>query len=121
MNKLRKIELKKVDMTVKGPNNKDVEMAFDYKDSLTGALNQPPVDERTGHPRGFGPVEMRKRLKVIEQVENCKDNKLLLEESEYKELKKCVQDQKWQMAHPIILQYLDDVENAEEVEVAEKK
>ena len=75
----------------------------------------------TGQPRGFGPVEMRKRLKVIKLVEECKDNKLLLEESEYHELKKCVSEQKWKAPHTTIMQYMDDVENAEEVEVAEKK
>ena len=121
MTKQRKIELKKVTMTIKGQNNKGVETDFDYKSSLIGALNEPPVDERTGQQRGFGPVEMRKRLKVLKQVEECKDNKLLLDESEYNELKKCVNEQKWKMAHPTIMQYIDDVENAEEVEVAEKK
>ena len=117
----RKIELKKAKMTVKGPDNKDVEMDFDYKASLIGALNEPPTDERTGQQRGFGPVEMRKRLKVVEHIEKCKDNNLLLDDQGYRELKKCVNEQKWKMAHPVIMQYIDDGENAEEVEVAEKK
>lgn len=119
--KLKKIELKTTKITVKGPDGKDVEMDFDYKLNMLNALNQSPTDERTGQPRGFGPVEMRKRLKLIKQVEESKDNILLLEESEYNELKKCVHDQKWQVANSTIVEYLDAVENAEEVEVAEKK
>ncbi len=104
---------------VRQPDGKDIEVPFSYKEQMVNALNQPPVDERTGQPRGFGAVEMRKRLKLIDIVEGAV-GELLLEHSDWKELKECMSKQRWIILDEAIIKMCDDVENAEEVEVKSK-
>lgn len=118
--KLRKIPLRTTKIKVKQQDGTEKEMPFVFSEHLIGALNQPPTDERSGQPRGFGPVEMRKRLKIVKLIENAKDE-VLLENSDWSELKTCVTNQKWMLLDEAITDFSDAVENAEEVEVEEKK
>jgi len=118
--KLRKIPLRTTKIKVRQQDGTTQEMPFVFRENLIGALNQPPIDERSGQPRGFGPVEMRKRLKIIKLIENSKDE-ALLENSDWAELKTCVKNQKWMIADQAIVDFSDAVNGAEEVEVQEKK
>ncbi len=117
--KLRKIPLKKEKLKI---GNADGTPRFlDYREHLVGALNSPPTDDRTGQQRGFGPVEMRRRLRVIKQVEEAPEDFVLLDSSDYNELKSAVAAQRWLLIDEAITNFSDDVENAEEVEAEEKK
>lgn len=120
MTKLRKIPLRTTTIKIKQPDGTTKDMPFDYKENYCGALNQPPTDERSGQPRGFGPVEMRKRLKIVKLIEESKGDEVLLEASDWNELKQCVKNQKWMIADQAIVDFSDAVENSEEVEVEEK-
>lgn len=121
MTKLRKIPLRTTTIKARQPDGTTQDMPFDYKEHLLGALNQPPTDERSGQPRGFGPVEMRKRLKIVKIIEESTGDEVLLETSDWNELKTCVKAQKWLIADQAIVDFSDDVENSEEVEVEQKK
>jgi hypothetical protein len=116
--KLRKIPLRKTTLKIRKPDG--TENIFDYKEHLIGALNSPPIDDRTGQPRGFGPSEMRRRISVIKHLEGNEDF-VLLDNSDYNELKAAVLAQKWAIVDEAITDYTDAVEKAEEVEAEEKK
>ena len=125
MTKLKKVVFKKATMEVPNGTNedgslKDKEVPFNYKEHIINALNQPPTDSRSGQPRGFGPEEMRRRMKILDKV-NSAETEVLLEKSEYGELKTCVNDVKWMLMNQTILDFIDSIEKAEEVEVEEKK
>ena len=120
MKSLKKIELKTTKMFVVDNDGKSIESDFEYKGVLLQALNEQPIDEQSGRPKGFGPIEMRTRLKIIKLVEDNTDNTLLLENSEYIELNNCVKNQKWQIVNSTIMNFIDDINNSEYVEVKEK-
>jgi len=123
MTKLRKILLET--KTIKLPQGKKglrVDSPFPYKQNLIDTLNAPPIDERSGQPRGFGPTELRKRIKIQKLVEACVNGgELLLEQTDWGTLKECVNAQRWLIMDEAIVVFIDAVENAEEVEVKEKK
>jgi len=121
MTTLRKIPLRTTTIKARQPDGTTMDMPFVYLEHYIGALNQPPTDERSGQPRGFGPVEMRKRLKIVKLIENSKGDEVLLETSDWNELKQCVKAQKWMIADQAIVDFSDAVENSGEVEVEQKK
>ena len=121
MAKLRKIPLKETIIKARQSDGTIQDMPFNYSQHLVGALNQPPTDERSGQPRGFGPVEMRKRLKIVKLIEDSPGDEVLLEASDWSELKQCVKNQKWMIADQAIVDFSDAVSDAEEVEVEQKK
>lgn len=94
-----------------------VKVPFSYKDALLDALDTPPVDERSGQPRGFGPREQRKRNKIVDLIEDAADGHVLLENSDYAELKECLDNMKFVFRSKGLEDFFDAIENAEEVEV----
>lgn len=121
MTKLRKIPLRTSSIKARQPDGTTQDMPFVYSEHLIGALNAPPTDERSGQPRGFGPVEMRKRLKIVKLIEDSSGDEVLLEASDWSELKQCVKNQKWMIADQAIVDFSEAVENASEVDVKEDK
>lgn len=95
------------------------EIPFPYKDAILDALDSPPTDDR-GQPRGFGPREQRKRNKVVAIVEAAEDF-VLLEDSDYHELKDAVNALNFRWRSEGIEQFMDAIDNAEEVEVEPKE
>lgn len=120
MTKLYKIELIQTTIEIKQPNSETRENDFDYKTNMIDALNQAPIDDRSGQPKGFDIIEMRKRLKVIDLIEAA-DTEILLDNLSYGVLKDSVKNQRWKVPNKVILDYVDAVNNAEEVEVKEAK
>lgn len=118
--KLRKIPLRTTSIKVRQQDGTTKDMPFDYREHLTGALNQPPTDERSGQPRGFGPVEMKRRLEIIKIIDDAKDE-ILLDNAQWNELNKCVKDQRWMIADQAIVDFSEAIEKAVEVEIEEKK
>jgi len=117
---LTKIELKTTTMTLTGQdaegNIVEKEQPFEYKKQILSALNERPIDPRTNQQRPFGPIEMRHRLKLIDKVTEA-TTEVLLEKSEYKELKEAINAVGWLIVNKTIVQYLDDIEKAVEVPV----
>lgn len=99
---------------------KYMELPFDYKEHILDALASSPKDERTGQTRGFGPREQRKRNKIVAIIEGS-DKEVLLESSDYSEVKKAVDDILMVFISPGIEEFYDTIDNAEEVEVKEDK
>ena len=102
---------------VEGERYADV--PFPYKDAMLDALDSPPMDDR-GQPRGFGPREQRKRNKVVAIIEAAEDGFVLLEDADYHELKAAVNALNFRWRSEGIEQFVDAIENAEEVEVEPK-
>ena len=97
------------------------DMPFSYKEAMLDALDSPPTDER-GQPRGFGAREQRKRNKVVVAVEAAgDDNFLLLEDVDYHELKAAVGALNFRFRSKGIEDFVDAIDNPEEVEVEPKK
>lgn len=96
------------------------EIPFPYKDAILDALDSPPMDDR-GQPRGFGAREQRKRNKVIALIEAAEDGFVLLEDSDYHELKDAVNALNFRWRSDGIEKFVDAIDNAEEVEVEPKK
>jgi len=104
--------------SVEGERYADV--PFPYKNALLDALDNPPIDER-GQPRGFGPREQRKRNKVVAIIEAAEDGFVLLEDADYHELKAAVNALKMRWRSKGIEDFVDAIENPEEVEVEPKE
>ena len=119
--KLRKIPLKKTNIELRQADGTKRTEAFDYREHLIGALNSPHIDEHTGQPRGLGPVEMRRRISIIKQIDASKDDYVLLDNADYGELRSCVNNQKWLLVDEAITQFSDDIDKAEEVDVEQKQ
>lgn len=94
------------------------DLPFSYKDAILDALDTPPKDER-GQPRGFGPRELRRRNKVVALIEAAENDFVLLENADYSELKTAVNALNFRSRSKGIEDFIDLVENPEEVEVEE--
>lgn len=109
---MKEIEIKTVELEIEaGTEIKRV--PFNYKDNLLNALNIAPVDSR-GQPVGFTPESMEQRLRIRDKVRKAED-KLLLDDDDYKALKSCVEQQRFVIMHESILEYYNAIKNAKSI------
>lgn len=96
------------------------EVPFPYRDAILDALDSPPTDDR-GQPRGFGAREQRKRNKVVAAIEAAEGDFVLLEDADYHELKAAVNALNFRWRSKGIEDFVDAIDNPEEVEVEPKE
>lgn len=69
---------------------------------------------------GYSVQEIKDLLRLVNKVDSANDGEpLLLEDSDYKLLKSKVDDFKWGAVDERIIEFVDAINNAEEVEVTE--
>jgi hypothetical protein len=79
----------------------------EFKNILKQVTGNSPV-------RALTVDEMRKRVKIIDQVEAMGDHRyLILEDSEYDVLKDAVMNFPWAQASKLLVNLIDDIINAE--------
>jgi len=66
-------------------------------------------------------ADMRKRVKILDVLEETKGDSFCLEDAEWQTLKTCVEEFPWQQASKQLLQVIDDVIEAPEVSRADLK
>ena len=105
--------------SVEGERYADV--PFSYKEAMLDALDSPPIGDR-GQARGFGAREQRKRNKVVALIETAEDDDfVLLEDADYHELKAAVNALSFRFRSKGIEDFIDAMDNPEEVEVEPKE
>lgn len=81
---------------------------IDYSASLVSLLLNSP---------GMAVPELRARGKIADRIEECPDTSIVLEDAEYAILKSAVDAMSWRSAHRHIREFLDDIDQAEKVEI----
>lgn len=84
---------------------------LDYRQQLVEILTNPQA-ALTG-------VEVRKRGKVADRIDDAEGETLLIEEADYAVIKDALAATRWRSASRNVREFLDDIEGAQEVEVAE--
>lgn len=88
-----------------------------YADLMKNALNNLTPEVRQAG--GFSPSDMAERIRVLNAIDNVKEDKLILEDSDYAILAKVVKNQRFGIIHQGLVDYAEDVKNAKSIE--EKK
>ena len=109
--KARKIELKSVSLS--DEDNKSVEL-LDYANVLRAICRTPTAQG------GMDFAEMEHCLAIIRETKSA-NGVLTLQEIDWKFLCERVKNHRWGFAHAALIQFRDDVINALEVDVEEKK
>ena len=79
-----------------------------YREQLLACVRAPLAGER-----GMDVEEMRKSIRIIEALEKTKPGDWLdLEDADYEHLKQKVAAMRWNFAHQLIVQFVDDVNAA---------
>ena len=118
----RKIELKECfveSIDVTDEEGKTVHPKFEYRNVLLESLNSPKLNMQ-GMNEGLDFKDIEKRLKLKEELDKSKDT-LIIPEDEYSMLVGLVEKMKWKVLDNIVVQFTKDVQNAEKVELEEKK
>lgn len=63
-------------------------------------------------PNGINPTQMRSRIRILDAIDNAKNDTLLLEDADYSTLVDAVNGMPWAIADRSLLQIIDDVVNA---------
>lgn len=63
-------------------------------------------------PQGGDLLELRKRVRVLDQIEKATDDKILIEDQDHECLVKALETQPWAVAHADLLAIIDDAINA---------
>ncbi len=112
---MKKILLKKIDFQ----SGKDEKVwTLDYKEQFMSVLNNPLVKD--GRPVGISVADMETRLRIRKLIQESA-GEVLLESVDYYFLKDLVGQQEWMAVDNAIIEFVNDVRNAEEVPVEEKK
>ena len=77
---------------------------FDYKEALMGLLEGSP-------PQGYSVGELRKAVKAIEAISKA-SNGVQLEDDIYEFVKKRVNETKYRLAKPEIIEFIDDINSS---------
>ncbi|MBR9679209.1 MAG: hypothetical protein GON13_02995 [Nanoarchaeota archaeon] len=95
------------------------EITLDYKEQMLMSLRQNHKVNRMGQPEGLTFEDTEKRLKVINLIEPL-TSEILLEDSDYNILKEAVLDVKYSIVAEELVQFCQDIKNAEDITVTEK-
>ena len=110
---MKNVPLKTVEMHVRG---RDKPIPLGYAESLLIVLEQPPRD-------GFSPAEMRARLPIGDRIEKAVSegaDHVLLEDAQHKKLADLLREHRFAISHYAIIEMLDAIEGAPDVEVEAK-
>lgn len=113
---MKKIPLKTVEMRLRSQAEDDKPITLSYAETLLIVLDTPPRD-------GFSIAEMRKRLPITDKIEAAQEAEaehVLLEDAQHKTLAALVRDHRFRLSHYAILEMIDAVEGAPDVEVEAK-
>ena len=89
---------------------------IDYRDQMLNALARP-----TDQQRGFVGKEMHSVIALMDKIEKALGKQIVLEDAEHSLLNKHVQAYPWAMAHANIGAFLNDVDEAEKVDLNDTK
>ena len=78
---------------------------FDYKEALLGLLGNAPAN-------GYTVRDVRLAVVAMKAIEEAK-GKVELENATYEFVKKTVNESKYKMAAPELVEFIDDINNAE--------
>ena len=82
-----------------------------YKEMIKNLL-QFPQDAQ----KGFTVDEIRANLRILEALEKS-DTELTLEDADHEKLKTIIESAKFGMAHKNIVEFVDDIKQAENIEI----
>ena len=117
---MKEILLKKIVMinpfTKKEEKNEDGSLLyFNYRQQLWNLLRS------TNDQKGMTTDEAMNRARLLFILEGAEDNKpIFLEEVQYQTVKKCIDEIKWLVASVHVLDMVEMIRNAKEVEVKKK-
>lgn len=94
---MKTIELKRME---------DADFILDWKIQMLALMRRPLSNEQ-----GMDIEEVRKSIRVIEALEKA-NGWVKLEDADYEHLKRKVVGARWAIAHPFVIQLVDDVNNA---------
>lgn len=92
--------MKKIDLKLIPIQIGDKTSNLSYKEQLRELMRQPPA--------AIDIEEVRRSLRVLEALDKS-DDSLTLEDADYEHMKARVLSAKWQIVHPAIVQFVDDV------------
>ena len=104
---MREIKLKIVQVNLKEVTGEDSIIPFIYRETIKGLLNA-YID------KGMTIEDVEKRLKIREQLNKSTDS-LILEDTDFEYLKNLVLEEKWKFADQAIVDFVNDVKNANKV------
>ena len=81
-----------------------------YSQMCILCLNQPKVDPN-GREVGYLPDEMRKRIALIDSIEEAKEE-MKIEDADAALLLECVRTTKWRKLDKAIVKFIDDIEES---------
>jgi hypothetical protein len=106
--------MRKINLTVR-----KAEGEFDFS---TGELLKAILQQPSPGSRGIGIEEMRKRIKVLDKVDDAKPGEtLVLEDAEYTVVSAALKAQQFFIADRRLLAAIDEIENAEEFKYDEAR
>lgn len=112
---MRKFENKLTELvkTVDGQGNAEEKMT--YVDMINYCLNIPPQG-------GWTPTVMKERLDVETVLEDYTEgDEVMIEDSHYEIIKKCVTESKWMGKHKDIVLFVDEVKSMKEHKLKKAK
>lgn len=86
------------------------ELVIDYKEMI-GLVAGAASDGK-----GFSIGEIRQSVKILDRIEDAEDS-LILEDTEYQYLLARLQNFRFSFAHKALVEFIDDLESAEDVEL----
>ena len=104
---MREIKLKTVQVNLKEVTGEDTTIPFSYKDTIKGLLNA-FID------KGMTIEDVEKRLKIRGKI-NSSEDVLTLEDVDYEYLKGLVLEEKWKFADQAIIDFVNEIKNAKQV------
>jgi len=115
---MKRVPLKTVEMRLRRQDDDAEPIQLDYARELLIVLDMPPPRE------GFTPAEMRVRLPIADRIEKAVEagaDHVLLEDAQHRKLAELLKGHRFTISHYAILEMIDAVDGAPEVEVEAKK
>tara|TARA_Y100000034_G_scaffold61238_1_gene74348 strand:+ start:1051 stop:1383 length:333 start_codon:yes stop_codon:yes gene_type:complete len=108
---MKKLENKKTKIAIVNSDGKPIREAK-YGDIIELCVNQPTVNPQTGQTLGFSIEDIRKRLRLIECLNNTKNGHIEMDDADYQLVCQCVTGYKWNKVDQLIVDFVDDVNKA---------
>jgi hypothetical protein len=108
---MKKLKNKKSKINILNYEGTPIENAK-YSQIIELCVNQPSINPQTGQAVGFGIEDIRKRLRLVDNLKNPKNGHIEMEDADYQLLCHCVTEYKWNKVDQMIVDFVDDVNNA---------
>ncbi|HHZ95526.1 MAG TPA: hypothetical protein EYN67_08200 [Flavobacteriales bacterium] len=108
---MKKLKNKKTKIAILNSEGTPIENAK-YSQIIELCVNQPPINPQTGQAVGFGIDDIRKRLRLVDNLNHPKNGHIEMEDADYQLLCDCVTQYKWNKVDQMIVDFVDDVNNA---------